>query len=460
MLKISEISKKHMIIIVVIILGISGWIYPFTSDMDGSGGFEEKNIIIKVSEDKVKGGLLYKPEGEGPFPLVYFGAGSGADPVQYSYYGESFAKNGFITFIHGPTRRAADFPSKIHWEIRNDRDFLFERNLKEDLEVISQLKKRKDVDSNRIIVAGHSGGANSAYRIAIEEKDISSVIAIAGRFPPDDIDELDTNLLLATGKEDSIVPPETLKEIAYNVTGKKLVSGEVSGSFEQNNATKIYVSESSGHLTEAIDEKLIEESVEWAAASVGEDVTTEIDTKSFKTMTIQLISGLTVLIGVLLLAGGLRERFDLLDRYELFIPISAFIILFLVLITTVSMQFINLDPVGYRWLHYLLIVMIGILTSFSFYKLSKKYRFERKYKMLTFDLSFFLLTGSIFILVSTQLVLFQLVTIVVLGCLLMLSLMGISLVMLKTGMNLRQRLVFDLLAATWLLPVLVPVYPI
>ena len=75
MLKFSGISKKHMIIIVVMILGISGWVYPFISDMEGSGGFEEKNIIIKVSENKVMNGLLYKPEGEGPFPLVYFGPG-------------------------------------------------------------------------------------------------------------------------------------------------------------------------------------------------------------------------------------------------------------------------------------------------------------------------------------------------------------------------------------------------
>ncbi len=453
-----QISKKKIAILVVLILGISIWGYPILSDIGSSEDFEVNKVLFEVSENKSMEALLYIPEGEGPFPLVYFGAGSGADPVQYSYYGKSFAENGFLTFIHGPTKESTSFPSKVHWEIRNDKSLLFNRSLEEDLEVISQLKERPDVDINRIIVAGHSGGANSAYRVAVEEKDVTAVIAIAGRYPPDDVDKIDTNLLLATGKKDSLVPQEKLEEIAYDVTGKNISDGEVSGNFEDDNATKIFVSESSGHLTEANDEDLIEESVEWALSSVGEERSVEIETKSYTTMLIQLFSGLAALFCFLLLIE--YSECALLEKYEFIIPLCAFSILFLILYSTVSAQFIQLGPVGYRWFQYLLIGIVGSISGISVHTFAERYQLEGEYKELGFDLIFLLGNGAIFILVSTQFVIFQLVTSVVLGSLLFMFLFVISLVLLKTDGDLRQRLCFDMLALIWLLPVLVPPYTV
>ncbi len=455
----SNISRKQIIAVFILLAGLSGLIYPILADQNQAHNFKSEQVLFELSQNRTMEGLLYIPDSEGPFPVVYFGAGSGADPIQYSHYGDDFARQGFLTLIHGPSRSSTSFPSKVHWEIVHGDEFLFNRSLREDINVLSQLESRHDTDSDRIVVGGHSGGANGAYRIALEKPDVSGVIAIAGRFPPENIDELETNLLLATGGKDTLVPPEKLEDIAFNVTGKHLNRNEVAGDFKDNNATKIFVSESSGHLTEAFDDKLIEESVRWALYSAGNDASgnINIETKSSRTVLLQFLSGIVMFMGAVWLSGSYSYKFNNKRLFRFLIPVIVFVIFYIVLLSTISRQFIQLEPAGCQWFQYLLIGVIASTIGVAATKLSNVFKTLNK-KEFAFDLFFLLITCVSFVLISTQFVIFQLVTSVVLGSLLFLFLSFISLLLWKSGMDLRQRLIFNILAVVWLLPVLVPPY--
>lgn len=460
MITSSKIPRKKIIIVIVLLIGISGLIYPVVISQNQTQNFEVEQVLLKLPQNRTMEALLYLPEGVGPFPVVYFGAGSGADPIQYSYYGEEFAKQGFLTLIHGPSRSSASFPSTIHWEIVHGKEFLFNRSLKEDIHILSQLKSRPDTNTDKIVVGGHSGGANAAYRVALEKSNVSGVIAIAGRFPPENVDKLKTNLLLATGRKDTLVPPEKLEDIALKVTGEQLDRNKIAGNFGDNNATKLFVSESSGHLTEAFDEKLIQESVNWALSSVGKDATSNanIETLSSRTVLLQFLSGMLMFIGTVWLSGIYTYRFDNNGSFRFLIPVIVFVIFYIVLLSTISRQFIQLEPAIYQWFQYMLIGVIATIIGIVIIKLSGNIQNLGKYKEFTLDMFFFLSAGALFILVSTQFVIFQLVTSVVLGSLMFLFLAGISLILLKIGMDLKQRIIFNILAVAFLLPVLVPPY--
>jgi dienelactone hydrolase len=159
------------------------------------------------------------------------GAGSGTAPALYTNYGAALATNGFAVLIAGQTRELeAERP--IRWETRRGRSNVFEYASDNYANWVSYLEAHPRVDEDRLVLAGHSGGATSAYRVAYHRPDVDGVVAIAGRSPPERDEPFPTNLLLATGSVDSLVPSAKLTTVSLRLTGTALGPGERFGSFE------------------------------------------------------------------------------------------------------------------------------------------------------------------------------------------------------------------------------------
>lgn len=214
--------------------------------MNSTADFEVEHLLLSTGENRSMQATLYVPDGVGQSPAILFGAGSGADPALYTNWGEIFAQHGFVVLMVGPGKQRSD-GGIPEWEIINDRETLLENQKEQFLLLLDYLKGLPEVDPERIIVGGHSGGANTAYRLAFE-RDVSGVIAVAGRFPPENSQFLQNNLLLATGSHDIIVPPDKIREVELQLTGRNMEEGVLYGSFDNNTAKKIFISDGSGHL--------------------------------------------------------------------------------------------------------------------------------------------------------------------------------------------------------------------
>ena len=150
-----------------------------------SGGFELR-------------ALLWKPTGQGPFPTIIFCHGSYEsndtryDPVnQISSIGQFFAREGFVFLglfrrgmglSRGQGENTADMMAKAMKESGQESRNKIQINQLQTAELqdmhagLSFLEKRKEVDTGRIIVVGHSFGGSLALLVAAQEPQLKAAV--------------------------------------------------------------------------------------------------------------------------------------------------------------------------------------------------------------------------------------------------------------------------------------------
>lgn len=441
-------NKVKIIITVLIIIGLIGWLVPeIIKSYQTQDSFKVKNIKISYPGDIVDEVTLFIPNGDGPFPAIVFGAGSGSEKVIYSNIAKGFANEGFVTLV-----RSKAYGRKIEKPWVDSRDDF--------INAIGYLKSLEIVDKNKILVGGHSGSANVSYWVADKiPNEIEGIVAISGRWPPENINYINTNIFFATGKMDTLVPPSKIKEVAYKLTGKDLKENVLYGDFEQKNAIKIFISERANHLTEAWDIELINESVKWASLCVGNQYSgkNNLEDISVKKIVLSFLSGILFMIGILLLFQRIIMKNNNSKLVEFFSAMIYFVIFYYVWSSTISRYFFGFGPYGYRWANYLLVIGILVFVGLLVFILVKKINKDSFF----FDITFILLGILSFILISSLFVFipsFYYGGSLILVKTVMVSIPTIALAILfkKLKLTLLQRLLFSGLSLIWLLPLVLP----
>lgn len=182
----------------VVLVGLVGWGAPFVlAPTAGGSGYTTEHIYVRA-DDRITTAALYLPDGDEPVPGVVFGAGSGTAPALYTNYGAALATNGLAVLVAGQTREL-EAGKPIRWETRRERSSVFEYASDNYANWVSYLASHPRVDEDRLVLAGHSGGANSAYRVAYDRPDVdgASGFGIGGIF--EDARVMALNRLLVVG---------------------------------------------------------------------------------------------------------------------------------------------------------------------------------------------------------------------------------------------------------------------
>jgi len=157
---------------------------------------------VSVQSDKLTlKGLLWHPTGHGPFPTIIFCHGSYRDtdkiynPVQQiSSIGPAFASHGFIYFglfrrgvglSAGQGVNSADLMDSAFKERgqegRNEVQLqqMLTDQLQDMVSGLKYLRGRKDVDTNRIVIVGHSFGGSLTLLVAEHDPRLKAVIVFS-----------------------------------------------------------------------------------------------------------------------------------------------------------------------------------------------------------------------------------------------------------------------------------------
>ncbi|MGM5488850.1 MAG: alpha/beta hydrolase family protein [Nanobdellota archaeon] len=401
---------------ILIVIGIIGWLLP--TIMQGPFDSVDSKLHYDGVVDEVK---LFLPEGEGPFPGIVFGAGAGADKALYNIWAEAFQRAGFAVLLRSQSYGRVN---KTPWVDSMD----------DTIQALRYLKGHELVEPEDLLVGGHSGSGNVAYWVGYEvPTQINAVIAVAARFPPNKSHPLKTNLFLATGRDDNLVPPAKMHEVARTLTGR--TNG---GKFGTDSKVTTFVSDSN-HLTEVWDTRLIEETVRWASAAVGNDYqAVKVRNMSLMKIGIMFIAGLCLLIGIILRLRSCRHPA---------IAVIFFFVFFAVWTSTISRYLFDFGPFQYKSLKYLLALLVVGIPAVILYK--KK--LPDALFLIGSTLCFVLISGLFVYLppfsYGGSLILAK--SLIVLAPLLLLSL-----VMRK--IEYKQRIIFYSLSLIWLLPVVIP----
>jgi len=458
-----SVHPRHItfVLVVVAAIGTAGWVAPFVQTPNAGGsGYSVERVYIQA-DDRITTATLYLPDGDEQVPGFVFGAGSGTAPALYTNYGAALATNGFAVLVAGQTRELE--PGRpIYWEIRRDNSGIFDLAADNYANWATYLASHPRVDGERLVLGGHSGGANSAYRVAYQRADVNGVVAVAGRFPPETEDPFPTNLLLATGSEDSLVPPSKLTDVSRQLTGTALQPGQQVGSFANGTATRVTVAEGATHLSESDNPELVRETTEWALRSVGESppTTLGITVRSIGSVLYQFLFGFVgVLAGTALTKRTLEEQIDdgqPRDGVVTLVWLAGFA---LVLHTTVSQRVYHFGPMPAQSIKYVLLggLLLGVGSVLDRAISSTSWADSRIGSAL-FDLGF--LTGSVgtFMLLSTQFVTFQLVTTVVLSSVVFVVLAAVLAELTALTVERRYRWAVLGVVVLWLVPAIVPPY--
>ncbi|WP_158599378.1 dienelactone hydrolase family protein [Halobellus sp. Atlit-38R] len=456
-------SNRHLagVLLAVTLIGSIGWATPFVLWSDaGDSGYTVEQVYVRA-DDRITTATLYLPDGNERVPGVVFGAGSGTAPALYTNYGTALAMNGFAVLIAGQTRELeADRP--IHWEIRRERSVLFERATRDYTNWVSYLGSHSRVEEGRLVLAGHSGGANSAYRVAYEQPDVDGVVAIAGRFPPARAEPFPTNLLLATGSEDSLVPPSTLTNVSVELTGTAVHPGERTGAFENGTATRVVVAEGATHLSESDNPRLVHATTDWALRSVGKSPPSNLGVRvrSIGSVLYQFLFGLVgVLTGTALTKQVVASQFDEQWRRETtvsFVWLAGFAT---VLHTTLSQRVYHLGPAPTQLTKYVLLATLLLVVGVALDRTASLTSWSNtSVGSSLFDLAFLFVPAGMFVVVSTQFVTFQLVTTIVLSSVALAVLTVFLGELAVLNVQRRSRWAAIGTAVLWVVPAIVPPY--
>ena len=344
-----------IISIIIIIIGLLGWLLPAQLNETNIRNYSVKEVKLEYPEAIVDQVSIYKPNGQGPWPAIIFGAGAGADRALYKNWAEGFVSQGFVVLL-----RSSSYGRKEEKPWIDARDDI--------INAFNYLKKLDYVDQNKMMIGGHSASANLAYWVAHKiPEEIKGIVAIAGRYPPKDKGRLKTEIFLGTGAQDDLVPPEKIYEVAGVLSGQT--------NYDQDNSDNItvYISEGSNHLLESWDNNLIRAAVKWSAGTVGNQYGPDytLEKINIRYLSIKLISALLFFIGAVYLTQKyLYKRYSKNIFINILTTIVYFLLFYLVWSTTVSKYLFYFGPFNYKWPKYLIITIIvmsiGLILSYLF----------------------------------------------------------------------------------------------
>lgn len=117
-------------------------------------------------------GTLYVPNGKTRHPAIIFIHGSGRSTREtFRYYADLFARKGLAVLIYDKR----DIGSITATELVSSEDLAGDV-----LASVELLKKRKDIDANRIGLWGGSQGSGIAAKAAAQSRDIAYLISVSG----------------------------------------------------------------------------------------------------------------------------------------------------------------------------------------------------------------------------------------------------------------------------------------
>lgn len=142
--------------------------------------YHSEDITFENKEDGINlAGTLTLPKGNGKFPAVVLVSGSGPNDRNEEIFGHKpfmvvadyLTKNGYAVFRYdkrGVAESEGDFPSATVFDFAEDTK-----------SAIKYLKTRKEIDTEKIGILGHSEGGQVAQIIASEDGSLNFIILMA-----------------------------------------------------------------------------------------------------------------------------------------------------------------------------------------------------------------------------------------------------------------------------------------
>ncbi len=173
---------------------IGGFNYQVVESLDVFSSTEDpaengKAVTFGSEDFPLEGTLLY-PEGEGPFPAVVLVHGSGPNDRDETIMGnkpfkdiaEGLASKGIAvlrydkrTYTHGLKYSDPEIAAEVT---------IYEEVIDDARYAVEFLKEQPNIDPEKLIVVGHSLGANQAPRIAEGQTDIAGIAMLGGNVTP------------------------------------------------------------------------------------------------------------------------------------------------------------------------------------------------------------------------------------------------------------------------------------
>jgi len=127
--------------------------------------------ILYPSDKSKMEALLFKPRGDGPFPVLMMIHGYGTDCFLFKDSGKGYAKLNYVVFA----------PSMIGFgRSKGHSDFGGPKTLKGLLDGLEYTKSLPNVDKSKLVIYGFSRGAQGASLLITQTKDIKAAVLIGG----------------------------------------------------------------------------------------------------------------------------------------------------------------------------------------------------------------------------------------------------------------------------------------
>lgn len=195
-------------------------LFLYSSEFLGAQKFTGPDTVIIQSGKLILTGLLWRPAGQGPFPTVIFSHGNygAADTLynplmQISLLGPLFAGRGYnylglfrrdVGLSKGQGNNSSDLMNSALTEMgpvgrnRIQLQQLETDQLQDMISGLRYLRKRKDVDAQRIAIVGHSFGGSLALIVAEQDPGLKAVVLFgAGGYSWDQSSQLRIRLIRA-----------------------------------------------------------------------------------------------------------------------------------------------------------------------------------------------------------------------------------------------------------------------
>lgn len=208
---------------------------------------EGKQVSYKSGDETVRG-MLYRPQGKGPFPALI---------VIHEWWGlndwvkeqaSQLADEGYVALAVDLYRgKVANTPDEAHELMRGVPE---DRSAQDLRAAFDFLKSQKDVKANRIGSIGWCMGGGYALDVALEEPTLAADVINYGHLASDpaNLKKINAPILGIFGGQDKGIPPEDVKkfEQALNGLGKKVeikIYPDAGHAFENRNNKSGYRAE-------------------------------------------------------------------------------------------------------------------------------------------------------------------------------------------------------------------------
>lgn len=178
------------------------------------GPFEIETLTeadgIRNGPDYLGATIYYPINASPPFASIAIIPGFISYPSSIQEWGPFYASHGIVTIIIG-TNSIYDYPESRAIALLDALETIKQENSR----IFSPLNKALNL--NQLAVSGWSMGGGGAQRAAVLDDTIAGVIALCPWLPNPEIDH-QSPLLIFSGQNDTVAPPEQHADIHYNKT--------------------------------------------------------------------------------------------------------------------------------------------------------------------------------------------------------------------------------------------------